>query len=105
MYVPFVKQLINDLQHGCNIGYLRPQFAILATNLASALGLPEVIDTELQKECESGRILGPFQTPPLPPLHNFRMSGLSLIPKHDGGWQVTVYTTSWPLHHIALTIL
>jgi len=32
----FVKQLINDLEHGCNIGYLGPQFACLATNLALA---------------------------------------------------------------------
>jgi len=83
------------LQHGCNIGYLGPQFAHLATNLASASRQPEVIDAALQKECEAGRILGPFQTPPL---HNFRTSGLGLVPKHDGGWRV-IYHLSAPAPH------
>jgi len=45
----FVRQLIDDLQHGCNIGYLGPQFAHSANNLASASRQPEVIDTALQK--------------------------------------------------------
>jgi len=38
------------------IGYLGPQFAYLATNLAFASRQPKVIDTALQKECEAGRI-------------------------------------------------
>ena len=32
----FVKQLINDLCHGCFIGYKGPQFSYCATNLMSA---------------------------------------------------------------------
>ena len=81
----FVRQLFDDLQHSCNIGYLGPQFAHSANNLASALRQPEVIDLALQKECEAGRILGPFQSLPLP---NFRSSGLGLVPKHDGGCRI-----------------
>ena len=91
----FVRQLIDDLQHGCNIGYLGPQFAHSANNLASASRQPEVIDAALQKECEAGRILGPFQSPPLP---NFRSSGLGLVPKHDGGWRI-IYHLSAPAPH------
>ena len=53
----FVRQLIDDLQHGCNIGYLGPQFAHSANNLASRSQQLEVIDSALQKECEAGRIL------------------------------------------------
>ena len=88
----FVRQLVNDLQHGCSIGYTGPQFAHLAKNLPSAFQQPSVIDATLQKECEAGRILGPFPTPPLP---NFRTSGLGLVPKHDGGWRI-IYHLSAP---------
>ena len=77
------------------IGYLGPQFAHSANNLASASWQPKVIDSALQKECEAGRILGPFQSPPLP---NFRSSGLGLVPKHDGGWRI-MYHLSAPAPH------
>ena len=88
----FVKQLIYDLQHGCAIGYNGPQFANLAKNLPSAYQQPEVIDATLKKECDAGRILGPFSSPPL---HNLCTSGLGLIPKHDGGWRI-IYHLSAP---------
>ena len=91
----FVRQLINDLQHGCSIGYTGLQFAHLAKKLPSAFQQPSVIDATLQKECEAGRILGPFPTPPLP---NFRTSGLGLVPKHDGGWRI-IYHLSAPTTH------
>ena len=54
-----------------------------------------MIDTTLQKECEAGRILGPFQSPPL---SHFRTSGLGLVPKHDRGWHV-IYNLSAPAGH------
>ena len=85
----FVMQLINDLSHGCSIGYKGPQFSYHATNPLSTYQHPTTIDATLEKEFKLGRILGPFQHPPLP---NFRTSGLGLVPKHNGGW--TIY-----LHH------
>ena len=91
----FVRELIDDLQHGCSIGYTGPQFAKQANNLLSAHQQATVIDAKLQKECEVGRILGPFQSPPLP---NFRTSGLGLVPKHDGGWYI-IYHLSAPAGH------
>ena len=90
----FVTKLIHDLCHGCTIGYTGPQFSYLANNLVSAYQQPEVIDDTLKRECELGRILGPFESPPLP---NFRTSGLGLVPKHDGGWR-TIYHLSAPLN-------
>ena len=87
-----VKQLIYDLQRGCAVGYSGPQFANLAKNLPSAYQQPEVIDTTLKKECDTGQLLSPFPSPPLP---NFCTSGLSLIPKHDGGWHI-IYHLSAP---------
>ena len=88
----FVRQLIDNLRRGCTIGYTGPQFTYLAPNLHSASQQPEVIDATLRDECEAGRILGPFDQPPLP---NFRTSGLGLVPKHDGGWQI-IYHLSAP---------
>ena len=88
----FVRQLIDSLRQGCKIGYTGPQFTYIALNLQSASQQPEVIDATLRDECEAGRILGPFDQPPLP---NFRTSGLGLVPKHDGGWRI-IYHLSAP---------
>ena len=87
-----LEELYYNLRHGCTIGYTGPQFTYLASNLQSAYQQPEVIDTTLKDECEAGRILGPFDEPPLP---NFRPSGLGLVPKHDGGWRI-IYHLSAP---------
>ena len=62
----FVRQLIDSLRQGCKIGYTGPQFTYVAPNLQSASQQPEVIDATLRDECEAGRILGPFDQPPLP---------------------------------------
>ena len=91
----FVRQLIDNLRRGCAIGYTGPQFDYFASNLQSAYQQPEVIDATLNEECSAGRILGPFDQPPLP---NFRTSGLGLVPKHDGGWRI-IYHLSAPFAH------
>ena len=91
----FVEELIHDLRYGCTIGYTRPQFSYLANNLVFVNQQPEVIDVTLEKECEVGRILGPFESAPLT---NFQTSGLGLVPKHDGGWWI-IYHLSAPLNH------
>ena len=88
----FVTQLIHNLEHGCAIGYSGPQFSHCCNNLSSAFQQPSVLDNTLASECSAGRILGPFQSPPLP---NLRCSGLGMIPKHDGGWR-TIYHLSAP---------
>ena len=49
-----------------------------ATNLLSALDNPEVVDAKLNKECEGGRLAGPFHKPPF---HPIRVSPLGVVPK------------------------
>ena len=88
----FVRQLISDLQHGCCIGYTGPQFSHTSEHLSSAFEAPSVIDANLKKEIAAGRIIGPYDSPPLP---FFRCSGLGVIPKHDGGWRI-IYHLSAP---------
>ena len=59
----------------------------------SAYQHPTIIDATLEKKCQLGCILGPFQHPPLP---NFRTSGLGLVPKHDGGWRIIYHLSAPP---------
>ena len=89
----FVEQLLSDIRHGCDIGFTGPQFAYTASNLQSAFSQPSILDNALVTECSLNRVLGPFDSPPLP---NFRCSGLGLVPKQDGGWR-TIYHLSAPL--------
>ena len=44
----FVKRLINNLCHGCLIGYKGPQFSYSANNLVSAYQHPTTIDATLE---------------------------------------------------------
>ena len=88
----FVKTLIDNLTHGCPIGYKGPHFARISRNLPSAFQQPDILDAALATECAVGHILGPYYNPPLP---NQRCSGLGLTPKHDGGW-CTIYHLSAP---------
>lgn len=89
----FITQLIHNLEHGCVIGYSGPHFPHCCNNLASAFQQPSILDNALASECTAGRILGPFQSPPLP---NLCCSGLWVIPKHDSGWH-TIYHLSAPV--------
>ena len=86
----FVLKLIYDLCHGCTIGYSGSQFFYLANYLVFTYQYPDVIGATLEKECELGHILGPFESPPL---SNFQTPGLSLVPKHDNGW--------WIIYHLS----
>ena len=49
----------------------------------------------LEKKCAAGRILGPFQSSPLP---NFHCSGLGAVPKKGGKWRMTLHLSA-PHNH------
>ena len=88
----FVHQLIHSLQYGCDIGCTGLQFSHYSNNLPSSFQHPSTVDDNINTECNSGRNLGTFSTPPLP---NFCCSGLGLVPKHDDGWGA-IYHLSVP---------
>ena len=73
--------------------YTGPQFTDIAHNLQSAFAHPSIINDALAVECLNNRIIGPFDSLPLP---NLRCSRLGIVPKHDGGWR-TIYHLSAPL--------
>ena len=47
-------------------------------NLSSTKDYPNAVDSKLKKELEAGRLAGPFSSPPLP---NFCISPLGIVPK------------------------
>ena len=57
----------------------------------SAFAHPNVIDEELDKELRAQRIAGPFNTPPLP---NLQCSGVGVVPKKTGGWQMIMHLSA-----------
>ena len=87
-----MQRLIESLTDGFDIGYRGPQHEHISPNVPSAAEQPDVITNHLLKECEEGRMEGPFTHPPLP---NVWCSGLGVVPKKDGDWRV-IYHLSAP---------
>eukprot|EP00731_Ephydatia_muelleri_P036952 Em0362g2a len=52
---------------------------------------PEIVDAELLKEVELGRILGPFSQRPL---EHLRTSDLGAVPKKNGKWRVILHLSA-----------
>ena len=67
----------------------------MSPNFASAHAHLDIIDAHLRKECEAGRMVGPFAVPPIAGLRCF---GLGMVPQKDGDWRV-IYHLSAPFGH------
>ena len=87
----WVSKLLTAIKIGVRIGHTGPRHYTHARNLSLAFQHPEVIDQELAKEHDAGRILGPFTTPPIYPLH---CSGLGMIPKKNGKWCMIMHLSA-----------
>ena len=72
--------LVNGFTFGFRVGFDGERCALHSPNLKSALDQPQIVRTKLRKECEAGRICGPFICPPFP---NFVCSPLGIVPKKD----------------------
>ena len=87
----WVSWLLNGIDNGVSTGYKGPHFPFTARNLTSALQHPDIVDAELQKEVELGRILGPFSQRPL---EHLRTSRLGAVPKKNGKWRVILHLSA-----------
>ena len=87
----FVSRLLEGIRHGVSIGYQGPRGPTNTCNLSSAYEHPDVIESELQKEVNSGRIQGPFVERPLPAL---RCSGLGVVPKKGNKWRMILHLSA-----------
>ena len=90
----FVQKLCTELREGAKIGYMGPRTSKESRNLPSANRNPDTIHSNLAKEVELGRTLGPFDTPPpLPKLPSFP---IGLVPKKQPGQFHTIFHLSYP---------
>jgi len=87
------KKLIDGFTFGFRLHFQGPSKASVAKNLISALQHPEVVDSKLIKERQSGRIHGPFRSPPF---SNLRVSPLGVIPKKAPGEFRMIHHLSFP---------
>ena len=74
--------------------YSGPRLPVISKNLTSAHQHPLVLQDKIDKEVEQGRIAGPFKTPPM---HNFHISPVGVVPKADGGWRMIMHLSYPPL--------
>ena len=80
-YDRVLKQfLVDGFRFGFHIHFVGKRFSSESPNLKSAVDQPVVPHAKLHKECDVGRIVGPFTAPPFP---NFRRSPLGIVPKKD----------------------
>ena len=89
----WVKRLLHGIEHGVNLGYHGPRCHRIAKNLTSAFQHPHIIDKEIQKEVDLGRILGPYTSPPIPSL---QCSGVGVVSKKSGGWRMIMHLSAPP---------
>ena len=87
-----VASLLHDLEFGFRIGFgncLSESF--LSRNLSSAADNAEVVDDYLRQECERGHTAGPFEEPPVLPIHT---SGIGVEPKKSGGVRLIMHLSA-----------
>ena len=69
------------------------RYSFESPNQKSTLEQPEIVVSKLNKECEAGRIVGPFSEPPF---QNFRCSLLGIVPKKDHSELRLIHHISYP---------
>ena len=89
----WVKEILKGIDKGVSLGYHGLRCQRISRNLASASQHPQIIDEELSKEVRARRIVGPFDTPPIP---NLQCSGVGVIPKKTGGWRMIMHLSAPP---------
>ena len=94
----FMRYILAGISQGFRIGFQYSHSAPrgVKCNMQSALENPSVIDKYLAKECELGRVVGPFTTGTLP-LH---VKGVIPKPHQPGKWRLIVDMSSPPDHSI-----
>ena len=89
---PFVTKLCTNLREGAKIGYEGPRSTRFSKNLPTALALSGKIQESLDKEVGLGRTAGPFTEPPL---KNFQVSPIGLVPKKHSNKYRTIFHLSY----------
>ena len=88
-----LKYLISGLKFGFSLHFEGLKHSFEANNLSSCSDHPDAVDKKLAKELDAQRLAGPFATPPLP---NFRISPLGVVPKKTPGEFRLIHHLSFP---------
>ena len=87
----WVSRLLSGITYSINIDYMGPREPMDAHNLLSTHMHPYIIQAQLQKEVDVGRIRGPFTVRPLPSL---RCSSLGVVPKKGNKWRMILHLST-----------
>ena len=87
------KYLIEGFSNGFRLGYTGPRQFCSSENSKTALECFEITNTKLNKEIQSGRIVGPFGNPPF---KNLQISPLGIVPKKVPGQFRMIHNLSFP---------
>ena len=72
------RYLVHGFRYGSRIQFIGNCAPFEYPNLKSALQNPDLVMSKLQKEIDTGRIVGPFTNAPFPDL---RSSSIGIVPK------------------------
>ena len=89
----FVSRLCNNFRYGADVGFTGRRVSRFSRNLPSAVSQPSIVTENLSKEVALGRVAGPFPSPPLP---NFQVSPIGLVPKKHTAKFRTIFHLSFP---------
>jgi len=89
----FVSKLCNNLRYGADVGFTGRRVARFSRNMPTALSQPNIVSENLSREVALGRVAGPFPSPPLP---NFQVSPIGLVPKKHSTKFRTIFHLSFP---------
>ena len=82
------EYLLKGLREGFSIGSRGEVTNKEPRNLKSAYDNPDIVDKKLQLELDAGRMLGPFDSPPL---ENMVISPIGLHPKKSGDFRLITH--------------
>ena len=85
--------LSTGFKFGFPLHFRGDRISFFANNLISAQQNPEIVSAKISKELAAGRLAGPFDSPPLP---NFRVSPLGVVPKKAPGEYRLIHHLSFP---------
>ena len=89
----FVSRLCNYLRYGADVGFTGRRIGRFSRNLPTARSQPSIVTENLSREVALGLVAGPFPSPPLP---NFQVSPIGVVPKKHTAKFRTIFHLSYP---------
>ena len=85
--------ILQGFSTGFKLEYKGPRVPVFSKNLKSAIDKNCLLSKKLYDEFSLGRILGPFENPPI---SNLRINPVGLLPKQTGGFRLITHLSYPP---------